>query len=236
MSERSEVEAHVVSTRFSVEVAGNSVPALFFAPREPGDGPLPLVLIQHPATSSKDDYFVADVARLWTARGWVCGGIDAPLHGDREPHDPMSLFVDRDRLEDAVAQFTFEVAAVLEDLEGRYVIDPERIAFVGYSLGSMMGLPAVAASGRFQVAVFCLVGEGGVVGAASSPDGPVRSLTDVSVRIVGKTDDQLIPRESTQALFDALPGEKDLVWLPGGHFEIGPEVTAAAFEWLDATL
>jgi fermentation-respiration switch protein FrsA (DUF1100 family) len=54
----------------------------------------------------------------------------------------------------------------------------------------------------------------------------------VAVRVVGKTADELIPRERTEALFAALPGEKDLQWLPGGHFEIGPDVVKLAEQWM----
>jgi len=40
----------------------------------------------------------------------------------------------------------------------------------------------------------------------------------------------------TQALYATLPGERDLVWLPGGHFEIGPDVIDAAEAWMRAKL
>jgi fermentation-respiration switch protein FrsA (DUF1100 family) len=99
-------------------------------------------------------------------------------------------------------------------------------------MGSMLGLPAVAIDGRFKAAVFCLVGEGGLAGAASGSTSYVAKLGRVAVRVVGKTHDELIPRESTEALYEALPGDKDIVWLPGGHFEIGPDVIKAAGEWL----
>jgi predicted esterase len=96
----------------------------------------------------------------------------------------------------------------------------------------MLGLPAVATDGRFKAAAFCLVGEGGLVGPASGEGSFVPGLANVAVRIVAKTDDELIPRERTEALYNALGGEKDIVWRPGGHFEIGPDVIAAASEWL----
>jgi predicted esterase len=64
----------------------------------------------------------------------------------------------------------------------------------------------------------------------------VPQLAAVAVRIVAKTADELIPRERTEALYDALPGEKDIVWLPGGHFEIGNDVIDAAGSWLAAHL
>ncbi len=198
--------------------------------------PMPLVLIQHPGMGSKEDYWVSEVGQRWAKRGWVCAGLDAPLHGEREAHDPMALFRQPERFGAVRAQFAAEVARVLDLLPGTLPIDTSRLGYVGYSLGSMIGLAAVARSGRFRAAAFCLVGEGGLAGSAAGPDSDVAKLGNVAVRIVGKLNDELIPRERTEALFAALPGEKDLQWLPGGHFEIGPDVVRLAEEWMTAKL
>ncbi len=221
----------ITFAEFSVEVEGERVPGMVYVPA--GDeGPRPLVLLQHPATSSKDDYFVAEPARLWANRGWVVGGFDAPYHGDREPYDPVALLRDRELLAAAGRRYARELAAVVDCLASRYPVDRGRLGFVGYSLGSMFGIPAVAGHGGFRAAVFCLVGEGGLVGPATGPDSVLPGLASTAVRIVAKTRDELIPREATERLYEALPGEKDIVWLPGGHFEIGPDVIGAAEDWL----
>ena len=81
-----------------------------------------------------------------------------------------------------------------------------------------------------------LVGEGGMVGPATGPESYVPKLANVAIRIVGKRHDELVPRASTDALYDALPGEKEITWLKGGHFEIGPDVVDAAGDWLKAKL
>jgi excisionase family DNA binding protein len=145
---------------------------------------LPLVLMQHPGMGSKDDYFVGDVARQWARRGWICGGIDAPLHGDREDHDPMALFRDRERYPEIAAQFAEEVSLTIDALAEELPVDTERLGYIGYSLGSMLGVPAVARDGRFRVASFCLVGEGGLVGPATGETSVVARLERVAVRIV----------------------------------------------------
>lgn len=227
----SQPEGQLIRVELRLTVGEQTVPALFFVPREEGD-PMPLVLIQHPATGSKDDYFVADIARMWASRGWICGGFDAPFHGDRVPNDPMSIFRDRDSYPQLIDQFGSELTAVVDDVASRFPVDMNRLGFVGYSLGSMLGLGGVASDGRFKAAAFCLVGEGGMVGSTSDEDNAAHQLNDVAVRIVGKSEDELIPRAATEALFNALPGKKDIVWLPGGHYEIGPDVTSAAGDWL----
>lgn len=231
MYRREELVGDLREVHYTLEVQGEDVPGLLVLPTD-AEGPLPLVFLQHPATSSKDDYFVRDVAMRWAQRGWACGGIDAPLHGERKQYDPMALFSDRSRYPVVVARFARELSAVIDALVEDYPVDVMRMAYVGYSMGSMLGLPAVARDGRFRAASFCLVGEGGMTGPATGPESDVPKLKDVAVRIVAKASDELIPRDATLALYGALPGKKDLVWLPGGHFEIGPDVVSAAGDWI----
>ncbi len=220
--------------RFAVDVAGEEAPGvLFYADGEEG---MPLVVIQHPATSSKDDYFVRDVGMMWARRGWACMGLDAPFHGERAEFDPMRLMRERERFPAASAQFAAELSAAIDAIAEQFPVDTGRMAYVGYSMGSMLGIPAVAADGRYRAAVFCLVGEGGLLGSASEAGSPVGQLSGVAVRIVGKLSDEFFSRESTESLFAALPGEKDLAWLPGGHFEIGADVIKSAEQWLKRCL
>jgi predicted esterase len=149
----------------------------------------------------------------------------------------MAMLRDRDRFGELARQFAGEVAAAIDGIAGGYPIDPARLGYVGYSLGSMLGLVALAEVGRFKTAALCLIGEGGLVGAAEAEGSPVGKLGGVAVRVVGKMQDEFFSKEATEALFDALPGpEKDLLWLPGGHFEIGPDVIKAAEQWLERTL
>lgn len=225
------VIGEVTEMRFFVRVNGEDVPGMVCYPVGT-DAPLPLVLMQHPGMGSKDDYFVRDVAHQWAKRGWACAGLDAPLHGERANHDPMALFRDRDAYPSIRAQFAAEVSAAIDAMAEAYPVDLSRLGFVGYSLGSMLGIPAVARDSRFKAAAFCLVGEGGLVGAAEGAESDIPKLDHTAVLVVGKEQDELIPRDATERLYEALPGKKALKWLPGGHFEIGPDVVRAGEEWL----
>jgi dienelactone hydrolase len=221
--------------RFSFNHQGETVPGLLIYPTNV-EGLLPLVLIQHPGMGSKDDYFVRDVAMGWARKGWACAGLDAPRHGDRKDYDPMGLLRDREAFPAAAERFAAEASLAIDHIAAAYPIDLARLGFVGYSLGSMLGLRIVALDGRFKAAAFCLVGAGGLAGPAEGPGSLVPRLARVAVRIVGKTNDEFFSRESTEALYAALAGEKDLTWLPGGHFEIGPDVIDAAASWMAARL
>lgn len=225
----------LLEVRFALACA-ERVPGLLVRPAEV-EGPTPLVFLQHPGTSRKDDPFVAAVARAWADRhGWPCVGLDAPLHGERDTVDPMRLWADRARfVAEVLPQFAAEVTAAIDAVAGAFHVDLGRLAYVGYSLGAMLGVNAIARDGRFRAASLCLVGEG-LMGPATGPDSVVPLLTGTAIRLVAKEQDEVVPRAATQALFDALPGAKDLVLLPGGHFQIGADVIDAAGEWLLARL
>lgn len=217
--------------RFSFESDGERVPGVAWMPLE-ADEPMPLVFIQHPGTGSKDDYFVTEPGQMWARRGWICAGVDAPMHGDRDDFDPMGMLQEKELYPVIADQFAGELSMAVDELAGHYPVDLARLGYVGFSMGSMLGIPAVARDGRFRAAAFCLVGEGGFVGPATGPESHVPGLATTAVRIVGKQQDELIPRAATEALFDAIDGEKDLKWLPGGHFEIGPDVIDLAGDWM----
>ena len=72
LSRRENIVGNLLEAAFSLAINGERVPGLLFLPTDP-QGKLPLVLIQHPATSSKDDYFVTEPARAWAGLGWICG-------------------------------------------------------------------------------------------------------------------------------------------------------------------
>lgn len=228
---RESLMGDVREVQFWFELEDEFVPGVAYLPAG-DDAPLPLAELQHPAMGSKDDYFVSEVGRNWARRGWVCMGLDAPLHGERRRHDPIALLREAGRFAAVRAQFAAETTTAIDFLVRTLPVDAARLGFVGYSMGSMLGLPAVARDGRFKAAAFCLTGEGGLAGEVTGPDSDAARLGSVAVRVVGKLNDELIPRERTEALYDAIPGEKDIRWLPGGHFEIGPDVVRMAEEWL----
>ena len=201
------------------------------------DDALPLVLIQHPGMSSKDDALVAGPARAWaTKHRWACLGLDAPGHGERAVPDPFGAMRDPEQAAAMAAQFAGEVAAAVDALAERYPVDTGRLGYYGYSLGAMLGVPAVAGDGRFRAAVFAAAGTGALSGAAEGEGSHLAGLGDVAVRVIAKERDEVVSPDATMELYAGLPGEKDLVTLPGGHFAIGDDVVGAAEEWLVAKL
>ena len=221
--------------RLRLEGAGEAVPARLWLPR--GEEARPLVLIQHPGMSGKDDAIVAGPARDWArAHGWACLALDAPGHGERASADPLAALRDPERAAALADRFAAEARAVVDAVAERYAVDAARLGYYGYSLGAMLGVAVVAGDGRYRAAVLAAAGEGPLSGPATGPGSRLPALASVAVRLIAKEGDELIAREATDALFAGLPGEKDLLTLPGGHFAIGDDVTRAAEAWLAARL
>jgi fermentation-respiration switch protein FrsA (DUF1100 family) len=84
------------------------------------------------------------------------------------------------------------------------------VGFWGVSLGSAIGVPLVAAEPRITAAVFGLVGHETLAEAAARVTVPVEFLL--------QWNDELVPRDSGLALFDAFASrQKTLHANPGRH-------------------
>jgi pimeloyl-ACP methyl ester carboxylesterase len=180
-----------------------------------------LLLLGHGGGESKDSDRFIELSRLYaesTGLAVVC--IDAVDHGERKPVD-----VD-DRLpaewhSRAVAQMVDDWATTASALSW---IGPPR-AYVGFSMGSIFGIPIVQSQTSITVAVFVV---GGVPSGGWIQDPPLRplllsaasKLSRSHVLMVNKTQDELFPIEGVQDLFDAIPGpDKRLIFWEGTHDE-----------------
>jgi cephalosporin-C deacetylase-like acetyl esterase len=99
----------------------------------------------------------------------------------------------------------------LQELE--YVGTGGPVGFRGVSMGSAIGVPFAAAEPRITAAVFGLVGHETLAEAAARVTVPVEFLL--------QWDDELVPRDSGLALFNAFASrEKTLHANPGRHASV----------------
>lgn len=234
-------ERGVTERRFDLEVDGHVVPGIEWLP-EGATGALPTVLIGHGGTQHKRVPNVLSLARrLVRHLGYRAVAIDAPGHGDRITDDAAAEAA-RTRLEQAIAsgkgmRLTAEDAAAWAERSRRGVaewqavvdhleplVDGGRLGYWGVSMGTMIGLPFVAAEPRVRAAVLGLAGLGG---PGRDLEAAARSLA-VPVLFLFQWDDELMTRESGIALFDAIGSkEKTLHVNPGGHVAMpGHEIDA----------
>jgi dienelactone hydrolase len=193
-------------------------------------GGRPLVLLGHGGGQHKKaPGLVARAHRYVTACGFAVAAVDAPGHGDRSApeHEPLVAAI-RERVAAGeppgphlrryhavlAAQAVPEWIAVLDALQRLDQIGADgAVGFCGMSMGTGLGVPFVAAEPRIAAAVFGLAAHDILAEAAARITIPVQFLL--------QWDDELVPRDSGLALFDAFSSrEKTLHANPGRHGEV----------------
>ncbi|MGH8988395.1 MAG: dienelactone hydrolase family protein [Acidimicrobiales bacterium] len=212
--------------RFEVRRGERRVPGLLWTP-EGADGPRPLVLLAHGGSGSKrEDYVVAMARRLVRRHGLAAAAIDGPVHGDRRagPPAPRPLVLaefgqlwvnDGDAMTDAMVA---DWSATLDVLQPLPDVGTSAVGWWGVSMGTIIGLPLVAADRRVRAAVLGLMALTGPTRARLERDAP-----DVRCPVLFfvQWDDQLFPHELAVQLWELL-GSRDklLVAHPGDHGDL----------------
>jgi dienelactone hydrolase len=168
----------------------------------------------------------------------AAAAIDGPLHGDR-----VSEQLDRRQYQERMAAMGVDKvtdgmvddwSATLEALSHLDTIDANRIAYIGFSMGTRFGLPYVAAAGdRLRCAV---LGKNGIRQTSAMPtavnmaqrfkqDAPT---IKVPVLFHVQWDDELFPRDGQFELFDMIGAQdKRLIAFPGPHGAAAPAAIEA---------
>jgi dienelactone hydrolase len=208
----------------------DGIPGVLWSPAGAA-GSRPLVLLAHGGGQHKKaPGLVARAHRYVTARGFAVVAIDAPGHGDRPRTEQDQRFVAglRERMAAGepigpqIAQYNAAVTAravpewqvtldALQELDGVGAGGP--VGVWGMSLGTAIGVPFTAAEPRITAAVFGLAGHETLAEAAAT--------ITVPIEFVLQWDDELVPRDSGLALFDAFASpEKTLHANPGRHMGV----------------
>ncbi len=208
--------------RLSLVLEGKDrVPAELLVPLEPR--PSPAALLLHGAGSHKGT--MSDTAgRALLARGVTSLAIDLPLHGDRRDAATMPSFRNPLELAKRWRGALADVDAALDFLAGYPDVDGARLAIVGYSLGSFLGVSAAGHDARVRCVVVAAGGDlppdlpyATAVRLAADPLRAVKKLAGRPLLVVhGRRDPTVLP-EQAQRLFDAAQEPKTLRWYDGGH-------------------
>ena len=220
--------AGVLERRFDVVHDGRRVPGLVWTPAEPSP-PRPVVLISHGAASSKREGYVVSLARrLVRQHGLAAAAIDGPVHGDRRADggaSPTLSFLEFSQVWSGSETMTDEMVAdwqmVLDELQRLEEITPGPAGWWGLSMGTILGLPLVAAEPRITVAVLGLMGLTGPTRDRIAADAP---KVTCPVLFLAQWDDELFPRSTAIELFEALGStDKRLHLQMGRHAEVPTE-------------
>jgi dienelactone hydrolase len=221
---QSKTNKGVTERDFSVTSHERTIPGVLWTPENRSE-PTPLVLIGHGGSGHKrDDHLVGLARRFVRHNGIAAATIDGPFHGDRASDDVKNESVNKTlrRLngEEVVDQMVEDWKATLDALRKLPEIGIDRVGYWGLSMGTMFGLPLIAAEPRIEVAVL------GLMGPIPGFDRLLRDAPNVTCPLLflQQWDDELIPREKSSELFGAIGGrDKRLHANPGLHSAVPPE-------------
>jgi dienelactone hydrolase len=226
---------------FEVARGERRIPGILWTAAE-DDRPRPVVMLGHGASGSKSQDYIVSLARgLVRHQGLSALAIDGPVHGDRRadggavPNLPFADFVQRwsadpDLIDDMVADWS----STLDAVQALPEITAGPCGYWGLSMGTIFGLPVVAAEPRVAVAVLGLMGIAGPTKDRFAADAPTVSCP---VLFLVQWHDELFPRERAFALFEALGStDKRMHVSPGMHAEVPAEEFEASARLLGSHL
>ncbi|HEX4815143.1 MAG TPA: dienelactone hydrolase family protein [Nonomuraea sp.] len=206
----------------------DEIPGVLWTP-EDACGTRPLILLGHGGGQHKTAPGNVSRARRYAAEGFAVLAIDAPNHGDRPQDEEFGRIAVEMRVGLAAGenpgalvagmhsyladQAVADWQAVLTAVQRLDQVGVGPVGYCGMSMGCGLGIPLIAAEPRIRAAVLGLLGVHGLAEDAARITVPVQFLV--------QWDDQMVPREQSLALFDALASaHKTLHANPGKHGDV----------------
>jgi dienelactone hydrolase len=231
----------VSERRFDVVRTNRRIPGVVWTP-DGTDRPPALVLLGHGGQAHKrQGYIVALARRLVRHHGFAAAAIDGPVHGERRHDvgtDGKTVEAEFARLWRDDPSMTDEMVAdwraVLDALQSPPVLGPAPTGWWGLSMGTILGLPVVAAEPRISVAVLGLMG---IVGPTKARLAHDAALLQCPVLFLVQWDDELFARDRAFALFDAIATPNIRLHAnPGRHADVPAEEFRASEQFLARAL
>jgi dienelactone hydrolase len=195
-----------------------------------GDGPFPLVLLQHGAGGSKDADYMDATAGPWARAGVAVLSIDFPLHGERRSAkltdrilallaQPGALIRDGALWSEFARQAVGDLGRALDAAARLPELDMRRVAYCGYSLGAILGATFLGGDPRPRVAALA-IGGGGFGPPSVDPAHHIGRFAPRPLLFVNAIHDATIPRAAAEALHAAAGEPKRVEWFDCGHSEL----------------
>jgi cephalosporin-C deacetylase-like acetyl esterase len=229
------------------------VPAVLWRPDS--DERLPLLVVGHGAGGSKDEPWLSALLQRIAARGAGVLAIDAPYHGERSERldDFRAILAQPQRGLHFVVQAVVDSMRAVDWAETRADLATERLAYLGLSLGSILGVLFAALDERVRAACFALGGAGMMhfVAGMAAPELRVQAqrvaeavdpmhyaplIAPRPVLMVNGQRDTIIPAPAGHLLYGLLGEPKRIIWYDGGHGDIPRDSVDEMRAFLAATL
>jgi len=227
--------------RFDVMRGERRIPGVLWTPAE-SSAPSPVVMLGHGASGTKrEDYIVALARGLVRHHGLCAVAIDGPVHGDRRADGVMDgerAFLDFAQAWSAdhglIDAMVADWRTVLDAVQALHEVADGPCGWWGLSMGTIFGLPVVAAEPRVAVAVLGLMAIAGPTRERFAADAPA---VRCPVLFLVQWDDELFDRERSFELFGALGStDKRMHAHPGMHAEVPAEEFEASGRFLASHL
>ena len=236
----------VSERQFYVARADEKIPGLLWAP-EQITGKLPLVLIGHGGKSEKRNPADLALARRFVRHHGVAAcSIDAIDHGERGPiidtgdGPAQTEFLELWKRQDTFDRMNSDWMATLDSLLATGMFDPRAIGYWGLSMGTILGLPLVAAEKRISAAVLgaCgFSGPGAMRGRFAARHRADAPNVTCPVMFMVQWDDEIFDRDGALELFDTIgASDKRMHVHPGKHGAFPQEAADAGRVFLAARL
>ncbi|MFM7323242.1 MAG: alpha/beta hydrolase [Armatimonadota bacterium] len=221
---------------------GAVVPADLQVPAKP-QGRKPAVILLHGLGGNRKQLGL--LATMLNGKGYVTLAIDAAGHGERPKYgtngpDSMSL----EDMRTLGAQTVVDLRRAVDLLVGNPDVDPNRIGYLGASMGGILGARFYSDDPRVKAGVFLFAGgdwgklmttsqigmaksfrergntDAAAVGKVLRDIDPLYSIARAAGRpilLIHGDKDDIVPVECNELLFKAAKEPKERVLLPGGH-------------------
>lgn len=232
--------------RFEFSSRGDRVPGRLLLPPE-GDGPFPVILLQHGAGGSKEADSIDAAAGPWVRRGAAVASIDFPLHGERISGKLTDRFLagvrsdaeqsDETRLlvREFFHQAIVDLQRTVDALERLAEVDEKRLAYAAFGLGTLVGATFCGLDPRPRAAAFASGG-----GGVGPPDlDPARAIGGFAPRpslFINATRDEVFTREHARTLFDSAGEPREQLWFEGTHSELPGAALKAMWSFFERHL
>jgi len=175
-----------------------------------------------------DDHVVSLARRLVRDHGATCMAIEGPVHGVRRGErsdDPRLVLLDFSQAWASDAAMTDEMVAdwraALDVMLDELDLHGASLGYWGLSMGTILGLPLVAAEDRIDA---CVLGLAGITGPTAERLARDAASLRCPAMFVMQWDDELFERSTSFALFDAISStDKQLHAAPGTHSAVSAE-------------
>jgi cephalosporin-C deacetylase-like acetyl esterase len=235
-------------------VRDQRVPALLALPQ--ASPPYPVVLILHGVFGHKTSPNQVKRSDALVAAGFATLRIDGQYSGDRKSSSGNGIGIQGKyyyRNRDAMIQTVIDAMRGVDYLISRDDINAAKIGLVGFSMGGAIGTITCGLDPRIKAAVLGITGgdfgilskrvadetERARVQRAYRVVDPILYVSRIAPRpllMVSAAEDAVIPRASTEALYNAAGDPKRNVWYDCGHADLPDEYLKEMTAFFDSAL